>query len=141
MLLTGRNAGGPPPEYSTVDDPQVRRSFLDQLEAAWWYQFKVQCFDSLIPTRKWVDACRNMAVDDVVLIQYSSKSAPGTYRLGRVIQVELDEDNLVRTCVVKYRLVKPITDANRESVDDVVFKEIRVPVQRLVLILPVEEQF
>ena len=83
----------------------------------------------------------NMAFDDVVLIQCSSKSALGTYRLGRVIQVELDEDNLVRTCVVKYRLVKPITDANRESVDDVVFKEIRVPVQRLVLILPVEEQF
>ena len=80
-------------------------------------------------------------MDDVVLIQYSSKSAPGTYRLGRVIQVELDEDNLVRTCVVKYRLVKPITGANRQSVDDVVFKEICVPVQRLVLILPVEEQF
>ena len=57
------------------------------------------------------------------------------------MQVELDEDNLDRTYVVKYRLVKPITDANRESVDDVVFKEIRVPVQRLVLILPVEEQF
>ena len=81
-----------------------------------------------------------MAVGDVVLIQYASKSFPGTYRLGRVAQVEYDEDSLVRTCLVKYRLVKPITAHNKDSLDDVLNKEIRVPVQRLVLILPIEEQ-
>ena len=81
-----------------------------------------------------------MSVGDVVLIQYSSKSTPGTYRLGRVTEIEVDEDNLVRTCKVAYRLVKPVTDANQYSTDDVVRKEIRVPVQRLVLILPIEEQ-
>ena len=81
-----------------------------------------------------------MVVGDVVLIQYSSKSAPGTYRLGRVSQIEVDEDNLVRTCTVIYKLVKPVTDKNKNTVGDVVTKEIRVPVQRLVLILPVEEQ-
>ena len=140
MLITGRNATGPPSDYEDVNDPQLRKSFIDELEAAWWYQFKVQCFDSLIPTRKWVDARRNMAVGDVVLIQYASKSFPGTYRLGRVAQVEYDEDSLVRTCLVKYRLVKPITAHNKDSLDDVLNKEIRVPVQRLVLILPIEEQ-
>ena len=56
------------------------------------------------------------------------------------MQVELDEDNLDRTYVVKYRLVKSINDANQQTVDDVVFKDIRVPVQRLVLIFPVMEQ-
>ena len=140
MLITGRNATGPPSDYEDVNDPQLRKSFIDELEAAWWYQFKVQCFDSLIPTRKWVDARRNMAVGDVVLIQYASKSFPGTYRLGRVAQVEYDEDSLVRTCLVKYRLVKPITAHNKDSLDDVLNKEIRVPVQRLVLILPIKEQ-
>ena len=65
---------------------------------------------------------------------------PGTYRLGRISQVEFDSDNLVRTCVVKYRLVKPVSEANRNTTGDVVHKEVRVPVQRLVLILPVEEQ-
>ena len=83
---------------------------------------------------------RNMSVGDVVLIQYSSKSAPGTYRLGRVSEVEIDDDNLVRTCVVQYKLIKSINDTNRNSTDDVVCKEVRVPIQRLVLILPVEEQ-
>ena len=81
-----------------------------------------------------------MSVGDVVLIEYASKSAPGTYRLGRVVDIEIDSDNLVRTCVVMYKLIKPITDANKETVEDVVTKEVRVAVQRLVLILPVEEQ-
>ena len=140
MLLTGRNATGPPLDFTQDENPHLRKSFIEELEATWWYQYKVQCFDSLIPTRKWVEARRNMSVGDVVLIQYSSKSTPGTYRLGRVTEIEVDEDNLVRTCKVAYRLVKPVTDANQYSTDDVVRKEIRVPVQRLVLILPIEEQ-
>ena len=140
MLLSGRNANCPNIEYTEVEDSHLRRSFIEELEAAWWYQYKVQCFDSLIPTRKWLDAKRNMMARDVVLIQYSSKSIPGTYHLGRVTEVELDEDNLVRTCLVRYHLVKPIKADNRDSTNDVLRKQIRVPVQRLVLILPVEEQ-
>ena len=140
MLITGRSGSGPPSEPIVFQDPREYRSFVDELEQAWWYQYKVQYFHSLLPTRKWRDAKRNMVVGDVVLIQYSSKSAPGTYRLGRVSQIEVDTDNLVRTCTVTYKLVKPITDKNKNTVGDVVTKEIRVPVQRLVLILPVEEQ-
>ena len=87
-----------------------------------------------------MDVQRNMAVDDVVLLMYTSKSAPGTYRMGRVSAVELDTDGLVRTCTVKYNLIKPINDKNRNSLQGVVPKEIRVAVQRLVLILPTEEQ-
>ena len=140
MLVTGRSATGPPKDYVNVEDPQLNQSFIEELETAWWYQYKVQYFDALIPTRKWIDAKRNMSVGDVVLIEYASKSAPGTYRLGRVVDIEIDSDNLVRTCVVMYKLIKPITDANKETVEDVVTKEVRVAVQRLVLILPVEEQ-
>ena len=31
----------------------------------------------------------------MVLIQYASKTTPGTYRLGRVVSVEEDKDKLV----------------------------------------------
>ena len=71
---------------------------------------------------------------DVVLIQYASKTTPGTYRLGRVLSVEEDRDKLVRTCVVRYHLCNG--DISKKGTP----KDIRVPVQRLVLILPVEEQ-
>ena len=134
MLITGRSQAGPPSDYVDVVDPHAQRTFLQELEAAWWYQWKVQCFQSLAPTRKWIDAKRNLSVGDIVLIQYSSKSAPGTYRLGRICNVEVDVDGLVRTCTVQYHLCKP--DANPQSVR----KEVRVPSQRLVLILPIEDQ-
>ena len=54
--------------------------------------------------------------------------------LGRVTSVEVDADELVRTCTVKYSL------CNGEVGKKAVVKEIRVPTQRLVLILPLEEQ-
>ena len=87
-----------------------------------------------------VDTKRNISVNDIVLIKYSMKSFPGTYCLGRVKKVDVDSDNLVRTCTVRYHLVKQITATNADTVKDVVHKEVCVPIQRLVLILPVEEQ-
>ena len=140
MLITGRTDSGPPSDYVDNDDPQMRYTWIEELERAWWFQFKVQYFQSLVPTRKWIDAKRNIACGDVVLIEYKSKSMPGTYRLGKVLAVETDRDGLVRTCTVLYKLVKPVTKDNNNTVADVVSKEVRVPVQRLVLILPIEEQ-
>ena len=94
----------------------------------------MQCFDSLLPTRKWIDVKCNLREGDIVLIQYSSKTVPGTYRLGRILNVEVDADDLVQTCTVRYHLCKPdvATSSTR--------KEVHVPAQRLVLILPVEDQ-
>jgi transposase InsO family protein len=143
MLIMMGNSGVNPPSViePNDEDPRVRFSFISEIERAWWYQYKVQYFQSLMPTRKWIEKQRNMCPGDVVLIEYKSKSLPGTYRLGRVRDVEVDQhDKLVRTCTVVYKLIKPVTDINKNSVNDVVTKEIRVPVQRLVLILPVEEQ-
>ena len=34
MPLTGRNATGRPVDYTEVSDPQLRKSFIDELEAA-----------------------------------------------------------------------------------------------------------
>ena len=140
MLITGRSGDDAPHDYIDTVNPQIRSSFIEELEEAWWYQYKVQYFDSLIPTRKWIDSQRNMTVGDVVLIMYTSKSSPGTYRLGRVLSVELDDDDLVRTCTVSYKIVKPSKRNARDVFRYATSKEVRVPVQRLILILPVEEQ-
>ena len=61
-------------------------------------------------------------------------SPPGTYRLGLVHNVEMDGDGLTRTCTVQYHLCKPVANSGY------VRKEVRLPSQRLVLILPIEEQ-
>ena len=77
-----------------------------------------------------------------MLISYSDKSKSGTYRLGIVEGVEWDTDNLVRTCEVSYRLVRSDLPADelRFYFKGLKYKKIRVPVQRLCVILPVEEQ-
>ena len=134
MLLTGRSRNPPCSLSTDEENPQIRQSYLAELESAWWYQYKVQYFESLLPTRKWLEAKRNLHIGDIVLIQYAAKSMPGTYRLGKVVNVETDPDGLVRTCTVLYHLCKSDTTSAPTK------KEIRVPAQRLVLILPIEEQ-
>ena len=81
-----------------------------------------------------------MRKGDVVLIQYKNKSKSGEYKLGRIIKIEVDADGLVRTCIVRYSLVQHLTEREKLIYKGVTKKYIRVAIQRLVLILPVEEQ-
>ena len=78
---------------------------------------------------------------DVVLIQYEDKSKPGTFRLGVIIAVEEDRDGLVRTVTVQYSLLADLPVQDRLLYRGVKKKKLRVPVQRLVLILPEEERY
>ena len=89
MLLAGRSYSTAPLERDIDYDklPQYCLTIVEELKLAWWYQYKVQYFASLIPIQILINTSRNMSVDDIVLIKYKSKSAPGTYRLGRVKQV------------------------------------------------------
>ena len=82
-----------------------------------------------------------MSVGDVVLIEYKNKSFPGSYRLGRVKHVEIDHtDGLVGTCAGLFKLIKLVSKHSRNIFLDVISKEVRIPVQRLGLILPIEDQ-
>jgi len=141
MLITGRtHTDVPSKEYDNTSDPRGRLEYITELEKLWWGQHKVQDFSSLVPTQKWTEVKRNMKVGDVVLIQYSSISKAGDYRLGRVVAIEIDGDQLVRTCVVKYSLVQNMTKADRLQYKGITVKYLRTAVQRLVLIVPYEEQ-
>ena len=141
MMLTGR-AGCEIPirDYETSSNPLIRLEYVQRVVQEWWDQFKVQNFTSLVPTQRWQRERRNICVGDVVLVHYTSKSFPGTYRLARVKQVEVDEvDGLVHTCTVVYSLLAELKPKDRAEYKGITKKELRVPVQRLVLILPIEE--
>jgi hypothetical protein len=143
MLLTARSGVDlPSREYSVDDTPARRLVYMEALQKDWWNRWKIQCFDSLFPTKSWTQKQRGVRVGDIVLISYSDKSKSGTYRLGIVLQVELDDDNLVRTCEVSYRIVRSDLPAEelRFYFNGLKYKKIRVPVQRLCVLLPVEEQ-
>ena len=140
MLLTGRaNSEVPVRDYELSDKPLYRLQYVEECLAQWWNQFMAQNFSSLVPRQKWVFERRNMKIGDVVLIQYTGKCRPATYRLGVVVDVEVDGDGLVRTVSVEYSLLAELTWEDRASYKGVTKKRLRLPVQRLVLILPVEE--
>ena len=141
MMLTGRaNTEIPIRNYDNSSNPLVRMEYVQRVVTEWWEQFKVQNFSSLVPTQKWQLERRNIRVGDIVLVQYTTKSSPGTYRLARVKEVEVDSvDGLVHTCTVVYSLLAELSYADRAKYKGITKKELRVPVQRLVLILPVED--
>ena len=141
MLLLGRaNSELPVKNYEDVDEPMVRLAYVSELLRLWWGQHYVQDFSSLVPTQKWWEVKRNIRQGDIVLIQYTSMAKVGDYRLGRVIAVEVDDDGLVRTCIVKYKIIKDLPADRMKNYEGITNKFIRVAVQRLVIIVPREEQ-
>ena len=141
MLLLGRaNCDVPLKTYDDADTPLARLEYVAEIESLFWNQFKVQDFHSLVPTKKWRVKKRNVRQGDVVLIMYTGKSKSAEYKLGRIVSVEVDPDQLVRTCLVRYSLVQNMPKKERASYAGVTIKYIRVAIQRLVIILPQEEQ-
>ena len=81
----------------------------------------------------------NLSVGDVVLLYSHNKYSRDRYKLARVLASHPDECGRVRTLTVGFRVAtRPLTEDMTAT--DVRLKELRVPAQRLVLILPVEEQ-
>ena len=112
MLLTGRsNTEVPVRDYERIDKPLYRLQYVEECLAQCWDQYMSQNFTSLVPRQKWFYEKRNMKVGDVVLIQYVGKCRPATYRLGVVIEVEVDADGLVRTVTVEYSLLSELSEA------------------------------
>ena len=55
MLITGRSGNLAPVQQVYVDDDGLSEallSFIEELERAWWCQYKGQYFTSLVPTQK-----------------------------------------------------------------------------------------
>ena len=109
---------------------------MSKLERAWWVQHKVQDFASLVPTKKQTEVGIELHSGDIFVLQYSSMSRSKTYRRGRIMLTERDEDSLVGTVVVKYYLLQNLPLADRAKYKGVIRKMIRVAMQRLVLLVP-----
>ena len=126
---TTRVPHGPFKEY--VNNRQ--RFELVQLIASGFLEKMVNnYFPSLIVRQKWHTGHRSIAIGDIVLIQ-DTNAIRGQWKLGRVSEVEKSKDGYVRNCHVKYKLLNSDSSINKR------FTTIRRAVQRLIVILPVEE--
>ena len=105
-----------------------RFHFIQELIDTFWKKWTLYYFPSLIIQQKWHHERRNIQVGDIVII--SEKGYPrGHWKLGRVNGAKMGSDGKVRRVTVRYR--------NQNSN---VFTEIERPIQKLVVILPVDEQ-
>ena len=106
---------------------------------AWWKKFSQDVFPLLVPRTKWQLEHPNLEAGAIVLVRYESKYGKDRFRLARVVDVRRDEDGRVRTAWVGLRNLRR---AVREEAD--VCREgltmSELPIQRLVMILPPQEQ-
>jgi hypothetical protein len=124
--------------YGTDDSLTRRQEVIRELEQTWWDMWIVQALPHLVPFKKWKHEHRSMVVGDVVLVLYEKKVGKGTYRLGRVLAVHPDSHGVVRTVTVGMKK----TDKREKALPYVprALEEIKLGVQRIAVICPVEEQ-
>ena len=84
----------------------------------------------------------NPKVEDIVLVRYDSKLSKGDYRLARISNIHPDANGIVRTVSVKMR---PRDSREQVQADPPYLLpktpvEIQLGIQRICVILPVEEQ-
>ena len=110
----------------------------EHLIRAWWEEWYLRVFPSLVPYQKWKVSRRNVQEGDVVLIIYPGKISKGDYRLARVIAAAKDENDHVRTVTVALRPRNLAEKSLPYKIKQLT--RMTLAVQRLVVILPVEEQ-
>ena len=86
---------------------------------------------------KWPETGRNLKTGDVVLIHLKTP-IKGKYTMAIVESVETSKDGLVRSCDVGYRIPKSTDPVDTYTGGKWI--SLTRSVQRLTLILPVEEQ-
>ena len=124
--------------YGTDDSLAKRQETMREIEELWWNQWIVQALPHLVPFKKWRTEHRSLCVGDIVLVLYEKKVGKGTYKLGRVVEVHPDDHGVVRTVTVGIK-----KNSRNEKLLPYVPKpltEIKLGVQRVAVICPVEEQ-
>ena len=102
------------------------------MSSSFWKQWAAEVSPGLVNRPVWHKKGRNLCANDVVLI-CEATAIKAKYRLAVVEDVKVSKDGCVRSATLRYVLVA-------KGDEKVKVIRVRRSVQRLVLILPVEEQ-
>ena len=139
MLLGSRShAANVDPGQSEGDTVVLtkRLRYLEQVFDDWWQLWYEQCFQSLVVRQKWKQSQRNLSVGDLCNLKYEKKYGKPEFRLCVIEEVETDRHGLVRTVKVS---LKARNSKEKPLPYNVKMNTMRVAVQRLVVVIPVEE--
>ena len=128
------------PTDLTPSSINLRMARLSQFSRIWRERWLSVAFRLLCPFNKWSTEHRNLCIGDIVLLKSEKKLGKDLFRLGRVSRVLEDEEGIVRTVEVGMRSrkarAKEAPEQNKAGLDFII-----TAIQKLVVILPVEEQW
>ena len=131
-LLLGRSSNILPDDAELSDDlpGPARYRLVHHVTTAFWQKWSNEVAPRLVLRQKWHQKARNLRVGDLVMICEPSR-IKAKYKLAIVEAVHVSSDGCVRSATLRYSNVKK---------DGWVSVRVERSVQRLVLLLPVEEQ-
>ena len=135
-LLMGRSLNILPDDAGLSDSLPIASCYrlVRHVTTVFWQQWSQQVTPGLVLRQKWHQRERNLCVCDLVLICEQSKIKV-KYKLGVVDDVNTNRSGVVRSAVVRYCMV----ENNPNGEDIVSTMSVKRSVQRLVLVMPVEE--
>ena len=136
QLLMGRSVNRLPDDQELAESLGItaRYRLISHITTSFWHRWSTEVSPSLIVRQKWHVKSRNLKKGDLVMIAESSK-LKSKYKLAVVEEPKVSRDNIVRSALLRYNNISNLNNELRA-------RPVRVTrsVQRLVLILPVEEQ-
>lgn len=134
QLLMGNSENPLPDDTHITDSLSVKDRYrvINHMTNNFWKKWCMLVSPNLIVRQKWHVKSRNLQVGDLVMIADSSK-IKSKYKLGIVDVANVSNDGCVRSVVVRYYNKKGLSE-------DWTPELVKRSVQRLTLILPVEEQ-
>ena len=137
QLLHGRSMNILPDDAQLAEELPVvsRYRIVQHVATSFWNRWSSEVSPGLVYRQKWHRKGRNLKVNDVVMICEKTK-VKGKYRLAIVDDVKVSRDGNVRSATVRYTSIRtsPQGKETRQAI------QIQRSVQRLCIILPVEEQ-
>ena len=138
-LIMGRSTNSVPDDVqlSSHMKRSERYELIQQVTSDFWAFWVKDVIPESVIRQKWHENGRNLRPGDVVLLHQSS-SIKGKYQLGIVDSVKEGIDRLVRACSITYTIPHSKDPIGKYSGGRKV--KVTRSVQRLTLVLPVEEQ-
>ena len=137
QLLFGRSYNQLPDDVELAENLPInaRYRIITHVTTVFWQLWSSDVSPGLVIRQKWHRKGRNLQKGDLVMICESSK-IKAKYKLAIVATADCDRDGVVRSTSLRYVNVRK--DVNGDYKSTVVY--VTRSVQRLILILPVEEQ-
>ena len=136
QLLLGRSSSVLPDDAQLAAEMPVasRYRLVNHVTTAFWKMWCSHVSPGLVVRQKWHKKSRNLCKGDLVMICEDSK-IKAKYKLGVIDEVKVSQDGVVRSATVRYCNIRK----NTKGEDLVTHMYVKRSVQRLALILPVEE--